>query len=199
MGRQGLIQAYKTGRGKITLRARVDVVEEGKGKSPSLLIKEVPFQVTRITLQEVIAELVKEDRIAGISGVRDESSARTGEPVRIVIELKRGADPHLVLNQLYQFSPLQKTVSIGLLALVDGRPHFLTLKEMMQQFLAHRVEVIRRRTQHLLREAKRRGHVLARGCAPPHRSSRAATLGSHRGERLSRAARLAASTAGARR
>jgi len=160
MGRQGLVQAYKTGRGKITLRARVDIVEEGKGKSPSLLIKEVPFQVTRIRLQEVIAELVKEDRIAGIGGVRDESSARTGEPVRIVVELKRGADPHLVLNQLYQFSPLQDTVSIIMLAIVDGRPQLLPLLDIMRLFLAHRVQVIRRRTEYLLREAKRRGHVL---------------------------------------
>ena len=80
--------------------------------------------------------------------------------MRIVVELKRDADPHLVLNQLYQFSPLQKTVSIILLALVDGRPQVLTLKEMMQKFLEHRVQVIRRRTEYLLREAKRRGHVL---------------------------------------
>lgn len=160
MGRQGIVDAYARGRGKITLRARVDIVEEGKGKSPSILIREVPFQVSRIKLQEVIAEVVKEDRIAGISGVRDESSARTGEPVRIVVELKRGADPHLVLNQLYQFTPLQDTVSIILLAIVDGRPQLLTLKEMMQKFLDHRVQVIRRRTEYLLREAKRRGHVL---------------------------------------
>lgn len=160
MGRQGIVEAYARGRGKITLRARTDIVEEGKGKTPSILIREVPFQVSRIKLQEVIGELVKEERIAGISGVRDESSARTGEPVRIVIELKRGADPHLVLNQLYQFSPLQDTVSIILLAIVDGRPMLLTLKEMMQKFLDHRAQVIRRRTEYLLREAKRRGHVL---------------------------------------
>ncbi|HEX4611990.1 MAG TPA: DNA gyrase subunit A [Urbifossiella sp.] len=160
MGRQGIVEAYARGRGKITLRARTDIIEEGKGKTPSILIREVPFQVSRIKLQEVIGELVKEDRIAGISGVRDESSARTGEPVRIVIELKRNADPHLVLNQLYQFSPLQDTVSMILLAIVDGRPQLLTLKEMMQKFLEHRVQVIRRRTEYLLREAKRRGHVL---------------------------------------
>ena len=160
MGRQGIAEAYMRGRGKVTLRARTDIVEEGKGKTPSILIKEVPFQVSRIKLQEVIGELIKEDRIPGISAMRDESSARTGEPVRIVIELKRGADPHLVLNQLYQFSPLQDTVSIILLAIVDGRPQLLTLKEMMQKFLDHRVQVIRRRTEYLLREAKRRGHVL---------------------------------------
>jgi DNA gyrase subunit A len=160
MGRQGIIDGYARGRGKITLRARAEVVEEGKGKSPSILIREVPFQVTRNRLLEAMKEVVQAERVSGISGIRDESSARSGEPVRVVVELKRGADPHLVLNQLYQFTPLQDTVSIILLALVDGRPVVLTLKEMMQKFLAHRVQVIRRRTEYLLREAKRRGHIL---------------------------------------
>ena len=109
---------------------------------------------------EDIGNLVKDDRIKDITAVRDESSARNGEPVRIVVELKRSADPHLVLNQLYQYSPLQVTISIGMLALVDGRPAFLSLKEMMQNFLDHRVVVIRRRTLFLLREAKKRSHVL---------------------------------------
>ena len=158
MGRQGIIDGYVRGRGKISLRARAEVVEDAKGKSPHILIHETPFQVSRGRLLESMGELVKEERIAGISNIRDESS-RT-EPVRIVVEMKRGADPHLVLNQLYQFSPLQDTVSIILLAIVDGRPQVLTLKEMMQKFLDHRVQVIRRRTEYLLREAKRRGHVL---------------------------------------
>ena len=160
MGRQGIMDAYARGAGKITLRARAQVVEEGKGKSPTILITEVPFQVTRNALTEEIGALVKDERIAGISGIRDESSARHGEPVRLVVEVKRGADPHLILNQLYQFSKLQKTVSIIMLALADGRPRELTLKEMLQKFLDHRVHVIRRRTEFLLREAKRRGHVL---------------------------------------
>ncbi|HEY3788980.1 MAG TPA: DNA gyrase C-terminal beta-propeller domain-containing protein, partial [Urbifossiella sp.] len=107
-----------------------------------------------------MTELVKDERIAGISELRDESSARSGEPVRIIVVLKRGADPHLVLNQLYQFSSLQETISVILLAIVDGRPQVLSLLEMMQKFLAHRMQVIRRRTEFLLREAKRRGHVL---------------------------------------
>ena len=160
MGRQGIIDGYCGKRSRVQLRARAEVIEEGKGKTPSILIREVPYQVTRNKLAADIGELVKDERIKDISAIRDESSARNGEPVRLVVELKRGADPHLVLNQIYQYSPLQKTVSIGLLALVDGRPHFLTLKEMMQQFLLHRVQVIRRRTQYLLREAKRRSHVL---------------------------------------
>jgi DNA gyrase subunit A len=160
MGRQGILDAYSGGAGKITLRARAEVVEEGKGKSPSILIREVPFQVTRNSLTEEIGQLVKDERIAGIGGIRDESSARNGEPVRLVVELKRGADPYLVLNQLYQFTKLQKTVSIIMLALVDGRPRELKLNEMLQEFLKHRVTVIRRRTEFLLREAKRRGHIL---------------------------------------
>jgi DNA gyrase subunit A len=160
MGRQGIVNGYRGDRSRITLRARADITEEAKGKAAGILIREVPYQVTRNKLMEDIGHLVKEGRIEGISAVRDESSARTGEPVRVVVELKRGADPHMVLNQIYQYSPLQKTISIGMLALVDGRPQFLTLKEMMQKYLDHRGQVIRRRTQYLLREAKRRAHVL---------------------------------------
>jgi DNA gyrase subunit A len=157
MGRQGIVEAYNTGYGKLTLRARTEVVE---GKSPHILIKEVPFQVSRIPLLEEIGQLVKDERISGISAVRDESSARGGEPVRIVVELKRGTDPHMVLNQLYQFSKLQKTISINMWALTDGYPRRMPLKELMRKFLDHRLQVIRRRTEYLLREAKRRGHVL---------------------------------------
>ena len=159
MGRAGLFRGYLGERSRITLRARADVQDEGK-KTASILIREVPYQVTRNKLMEDIGALVKDERIKDITAVRDESSARNGEPVRIVVELKRNADPHMVLNQLYQYSPLQKTISIGMLALVDGRPLFLTLKEMMQKFLDHRGQVIRRRTAFQLREAKRRGHVL---------------------------------------
>ncbi len=157
-GRQGILEGYMTGRGRIVLRARAEVIEEGNRNQ--IVIKEVPYQETRNRLAEKIGELVKDERIKDIAAMRDESMPRNGEPVRIVLDLKRGADAHLVLNQLYQFSPLQKTVSIIMLALVDGRPRTLTLKEMMEQFLRHRVQVIRRRTEFLLREAKRRGHVL---------------------------------------
>jgi DNA gyrase subunit A len=156
-GRQGIIDGYRTGRGKISVRARCEVVE---GKRAQIIIREVPPQHTRNRLAEQIGELVKDERIKGIDEVRDESSPRMGEPVRIVVYLKKDVDPHLVLNQLYEYSPLQKTASIILLALVDGRPRELTLKEMLQEFLKHRVQVVRRRTEYLLREAKRRGHVL---------------------------------------
>ena len=160
MGRQGIIDAYRDGYGKLTLRARAKVVEDAKGKNAYILIQEVPFQVSRIPLLEEIGQLVKDERITGISAVRDESSARGGEPVRIVVELKRGTDPHMVLNQLYRFSKLQKTISINMWALTDGYPRRMPLKELMRKFLEHRMQVIRRRTEYLLREAKRRGHVL---------------------------------------
>jgi DNA gyrase subunit A len=157
-GRQGIFEGYTTGRGKITLRARAEILEDGSRNQ--IVISEVPFQVGRIALHEKIGDLIKDERIKGVSDVKDESSARSGEPVRLVVYLKRDADANLVLNQLYQYSPLQRTVSIILLALVDGRPRTLNLKQMMEEFLRHRVQVIRRRTEYLLREAKRRGHIL---------------------------------------
>lgn len=157
-GRRGLLEGYRTGRGRVILRARADIREEGN--KTQILISEVPYQQSRNKLHEAIGELVKNERIKGITDVRDESSARSGEPVRLVVYLKRDADPHLVLNQLYQYSPLQRTVSLILLALVDGRPRTLSLKQMLEEFLRHRVRVIRRRTEYLLREAKKRGHVL---------------------------------------
>jgi DNA gyrase subunit A len=157
-GRTGIYDGYRTGRGKVTLRARASINEEGN--RTQIIIHEVPYQQTRNRLAAQIGELVKDERIKGISAMRDESSARSGEPVRLVIDLKRDADPEFVLNQLYQYSPLQKTVSIILLALVDARPRTLTIKQMLEEFLRHRVQVIRRRTEYLLREAKRRSHIL---------------------------------------
>src|SRR5439155_26923194 len=131
-----------------------------EGRVSQIIIHEVPYQQTRDRLKDAMGELVKSERIKGISAIRDESSARTGEPVRLVIDVKRDADAELVLNQLYQFSPLQKTVSLIMLALVDGRPRTLTLKQILEEFLRHRIQVIRRRTEFLLREAKRRAHIL---------------------------------------
>ena len=157
-GRQGILDAYSTGRGKITLRARAEINEEGARSQ--IIITEVPYQQTRIRLAEAMGELVKDERIKGVHDIKDESSQRTGEPVRLVVYLKQGADPHFVLSQLYALSPLQKTVSLIMLALVDGRPRYLPIKEMIEQFLRHRVRVIRRRTEFLAREAKKRGHVL---------------------------------------
>ena len=157
-GKAGILDGYRTGRGKVTLRARATINDEGP--KSQIIIHEVPYQTSRERLETGIAALVKDERIKGISAIRDESAERLGEPVRLVIDIKRDADAEFVLNQLYQYSPLQKTVSIILLALVDGRPKTLTIKQMLEEFLRHRVQVIRRRTEYMLREAKRRSHIL---------------------------------------
>jgi DNA gyrase subunit A len=155
-GRYGIRQAYLTGRSTIVLRART-TIEEVKNKS-RIIIHEIPFQQFRDRVMEKIAELVRSDRIKGISMIRDESDLK--EPVRIVVDIKQGHDPNVVLNQLYQFSPLQDTFSMIFLALVDGKPRELNLKELLQEFLRHRVTVIRRRTQFLLNRARKRKHVV---------------------------------------
>lgn len=157
MGRMGIRRAYLTGRSTITLRARARI-EEHKKDRYRILISEVPYQQFRDNIIEKIADLVNDDRIKGISGVRDESDLK--EPVRIVVELKRDADPEVVLNQLYQFSPLQQSVSIILLALVDGKPRLLPFKDILTEFLRHRTTVIRRRTQFLLSKARKRKHTV---------------------------------------
>jgi DNA gyrase subunit A len=155
-GRYNIRKAYMTGRSTIVVRAHVDVVEEGR--KSKLIVRDIPFQQARDRVVEKIAELVRSERIKGISGIRDESDLK--EPVRLVIEIKQNADPNVVLNQLFQFSPLQETFSIILLALVDGKPRELNLKELLQEFIRHRVVVIRRRTQHLLGAARKRKHVI---------------------------------------
>ncbi len=157
-GDQGIRQAYLTGRGRATLRAKAEVVTT-KNKS-QIVVTEIPYQENNNRIMEKIGELVKNERITGIRDAQDLSSDRQNKPVNIVIDVKNNADPELVLNQLYQFSPLQVTVSIILLALVDGTPRTLTIKQMLEEFLRHRVHVIRRRTEHMLNEAKRRAHIL---------------------------------------
>lgn len=158
-GRQGISDGYRTGRGKVIIRARARIDEEGARSQ--IIITDIPYQQTRNRIMEIIGEAIKNEKITGISGApRDESSERKGEPVRIVCDIKRDADPNLVLNQLYQFTPLQETFSIILLALVDGRPKTLNLKQMLEEYLRHRVRVIRRRTEFLLRQAKHRAHIL---------------------------------------
>jgi DNA gyrase subunit A len=158
-GRQGIYDGYRTGRGKVIIRAHAKIDEEGS--KSQIIITDIPYQQTRNRIMELIGEAIKNEKITGISGApRDESSERKGEPVRIVCDIKRDADPNLVLNQLYQFTPLQETFSIILLALVDGRPKTLNLKQMLEEYLRHRVRVIRRRTEFLLRQAKHRAHIL---------------------------------------
>ena len=157
MGREALLRGYVTGRSTITLRARAHVEEFGKNRN-RIVVTEIPYQQTRDAIEEKIAELVNDDRIKGISAIRNESDLK--EPVRLVLELKRDADPDVVLNQLYQFSPLQTSFSLIFLALVDGKPRILSFKDMLLEFLRHRSTVIRRRTQFLLQKARNRKHTL---------------------------------------
>ena len=157
VGRQGILQAYRTGRGALTLRARAQTEESKKGDKVSIVITEIPYQVNKARLLEKIAELARDKAIEGISDLRDESD-RDG--MRIVIELKRGEVPEVVLNNLYKHTPLQTTFGIIMLAIVGGRPRTLDLLELIEQFIEFRREVVRRRTEFELRKAEARAHVL---------------------------------------
>jgi DNA gyrase subunit A len=156
-GNSGIIRGYHTGRGTIVVRARARIEEHARGRS-RIVVNEIPYQQFRDRVVERIAALVNSDRVKGIAGIRDESDLK--EPVRLVIDVKRDADPEVVLNQLYQFSPLQDSFSIIFLALVDGKPRTLNFKELLQEFIRHRVIVIRRRTQFLMAKARRRKHTV---------------------------------------
>ena len=155
MGREGIRRAYMTGRGTITLRARAEI-EEHEGK-PRIIVHELPYQVIKARLVEKIAELVREKRIDGITDLRDESD-RNG--MRIVIELRRDVNPNVVLNNLYKHTPMQTNFGINMLALVDGEPKILNLKDMLYHYLQHQITVIRRRTEYDLRKAEARAHIL---------------------------------------
>ncbi len=156
-GRSAIRRGYLTGRSTIVVRAQTEIVEKTKGKF-RIIVTEIPYQTFRDRVVERIAALVNTGKIEGISGITDVSDLK--EPVRLEIEIKRGHDADVVLNQLYQFSPLQDSFSINLLALVDGKPRTLTLKEILQEFVRHRVMVIRRRTQFLLSKARQRKHTI---------------------------------------
>jgi DNA gyrase subunit A len=156
-GRSGIRQGYHTGRGTITVRARTRIEEVSSGRY-RIIVSEIPYQQTRDRIEEEIARLVNEGRITGIANIRNESDLR--EPVRIVLELKRDAEPEVVLNQLYTYSPLQDSFSLIFLALVDGKPRILNFKELLQEYLRHRVIVIRRRTRYLLQKARQRKHTV---------------------------------------
>ncbi len=155
-GRAGIVMAYRTGRGRIQVRARCEVFTDEKTHRDTIIIQEIPFQLNRARLIERIAELVKEKKIEGISELRDESSTDT----RIVIELRRGEVGEVVLNNLYAQTQLQTVFGINIVALVDGQPRVLNLKEVLVAFVLHRREVITRRTVFLLRRARTRGHIL---------------------------------------
>jgi DNA gyrase subunit A len=156
-GKTAIWKGYETGRSTIVVRSKT-TIEQRKGDRYRIIVNDIPYQQTRDPVIKKISDVANEGRIPGISGVRDESDLK--EPVRIVIDLKKDADPDVVLNQLYKFTPLQDSFSIILLALVDGKPRTLSLKEMLQEFVRHRVTVIRRRTQFLLARARRRKHTV---------------------------------------
>ncbi len=156
-GVAGVRDGYRTGRGRVVMRAATHFEEIDRGQRMAIIVDEIPYQVNKRTLLERIAELVNEKKIEGISDIRDESD-KSG--MRVVIELKRGEVPEVVLNNLYKQTQLQDTFGMNLVALVDGQPKLLNLKEMLECFLSHRREVLTRRTVYELRKARDRGHVL---------------------------------------
>ncbi len=157
-GMSGIKDAYETGRGLLKLRAKVVVEIDERTDRERLIVTEIPYQVNKVSLIKKIAELVQDDRIKGISDLRDESSDREG--VRVVIELKRGEIPLVVLNNLYKHTPLETTFGVIMLALVNNRPEVLNLKQILHHFLDHRREVVVRRTAYELRKAEERAHIL---------------------------------------
>ena len=156
-GVSGVRDGYLTGRGRVVMRARTHIEDLPRNNRQAIVVDELPYQVNKKTLQEKIAELVNEKKIEGIAHIQDESD-KSG--MRLVIELKKGEVPEVVLNHLYKQTQLQDTFGMNMVALVDGRPKLLNLKEMLQCFLAHRREVITRRTVFELRKARERGHIL---------------------------------------
>jgi DNA gyrase subunit A len=156
-GRMGIKEAYLTGRGKVITRAKYEIEEFKDGRS-QICFTEIPYQLTKEVLLKRLAELVNSGRISGVSNIDDFSDRK--QPVRIAVSVKKGEDPNVILNQLYEYSPLQDTFSVIMLALVDGRPKTLPLKDLLRLFVEHRVNVIRRRTQYQLRQARQRAHIV---------------------------------------
>jgi DNA gyrase subunit A len=153
----GIKEAYLSGRGKVIIRAKYEI-EEFKDGRAQIVFTEIPYQLTKEVLLKRLAELVNSGRITGVSNIDDFSDRK--QPVRIAVSVKKGEDPNVILNQLYEYSPLQDTFSVITLALVDGRPKTLPLKELLRLFVEHRVNVIRRRTQYQLRQARQRAHIV---------------------------------------
>ncbi|MGL4467892.1 MAG: DNA gyrase subunit A, partial [Plesiomonas shigelloides] len=156
-GRRGIEDAYRTGRGKVYLRARAEVEVDEKNGRESIIVHEIPYQVNKARLIEKIAELVKDKKVEGISALRDESDK---DGMRIVIEIKRDAVGEVVLNNLYSQTQLQTTFGINMVALSQGQPKLLNLKDMLEAFVLHRREVVTRRTVYELRKARDRAHIL---------------------------------------
>jgi len=156
LGKSGIRRAYETGRGSIRIRAEVDV-EENKNGTSTIVVTELPYQVNKAKLIEKIAELVRDKRIEGITDLRDETDR---EGMRIVMEVRRDGNPNVILNNLYKYTALQTTFGINMLALVDGQPKVLTLKQCLQHYLDHQIVIIKRRTAFELRRAEARAHIL---------------------------------------
>lgn len=156
-GKDGIVEAYKTGRGKVMLRAKLEVEEDKKGRK-SVVVTELPYGVIRKNIVEAVASAVKEGHISDVSAVNDESGRQ--HKVRIVVDLKRDGDADVVMNQLFEFTPCQINVSMINIALVNRQPRTMGIKELIQHFIGHRFEVITRRTKFLLKKAQQRGHIL---------------------------------------
>jgi DNA gyrase subunit A len=156
-GREGILAAYKTGRGIIKMRARAIIEKNARNDKETIVITEIPYQVNKATLIEKISELVRDKKIAGIADLRDESDR---EGIRIVIDLKRDENSTIILNQLYKFTQMESSFGIIMLAITDGRPQVLNLKEIIEKFIVFRREVVVRRTQFDLARAKERAHIL---------------------------------------
>jgi DNA gyrase subunit A len=156
-GREGIISAYKTGRGIIKMRARALIEKNARNDRESIIITELPYQVNKATLIEKIAELVRDKKISGVADLRDESDR---EGIRVVIDLKRDENSAIILNQLYKFTQMETSFGIIMLAILDGRPHVFNLKEVIEQFIIFRKEIVIRRTQFDLARAKERAHIL---------------------------------------
>ncbi|MAL98516.1 DNA gyrase subunit A [Hydrocarboniclastica marina] len=156
-GRAGIVEAYRTGRGRIYMRARYEFEHDKKTNRDAIIITELPYQLNKARLIEKIAELVKEKRIEGITELRDESNK---EGIRVVIELRRNENPEVIINNLFAQTQLESVFGINMVALRDGRPQILNLKEVLDSFVRHRREVVTRRTIYELRKARERGHIL---------------------------------------
>ena len=156
-GMEGVREAFHTGRGRVVLRGKAEIETTKTGRS-QIIITEIPYQVNTANLERKIADLVKDEKIKGISGLRNESDRRSG--LRIVVDLKNDAMPSVVLSQLYKYSPLQTSYGVNNVCLVDGRPRILNLKQLMEEFIKFRIQVVVRRTQYELKKAEERAHIL---------------------------------------
>ncbi len=157
LGKSGIRRAYETGRGSIIMRAKAEIESRGGGRE-RIVVTEIPFQVNKARMIEKIAELVRDKKIEGITDLRDETSLRTG--VRIVIDIRKDANSSVILNNLYKQTPLQTSFGVNMIALVNGRPKLINLKQALYHYLEHQKEVVRRRTAYNLRKAKDRAHIL---------------------------------------